>query len=352
MIAELANLVRWEWFKLQRRWMPWILLAVLVLVTQLSILGTWFAFNLSENIVDAFPSDASSRIQALDLDCGDILEGRGPSVSRLQGPGVSQAQAQETLREIEDACRRQRDSRQQLLGGTYSLITPPGSVALAVGAGQSIGFILAAILTSSVIGVEHSWGTVRPLLLRGVRRWHMLASKLAMLALIIAAAFLVIGVLATISGLLLRGFISGADGLVNSYSWGNVAETAAKAWFVTLPAAALVCLVVVATRSSTAGIGFGFVYYILEPIVVAISTGLFDRFQGVRDFLLVYNIGAFMAAGGTSEGGNPVFSIGGGADGAPGEMQSFLVIAAYTLVLGGVAFYLFHRRDIPGASRS
>ena len=108
MIAELANLVRWEWFKLQRRWMPWILLAVLVLVTQLSILGTWFAFNLSENIVDAFPSDASSRIQALDLDCGDVLDGRGPSVSRLQGPGVSQAQAEEMLREMEDACQRQQ----------------------------------------------------------------------------------------------------------------------------------------------------------------------------------------------------------------------------------------------------
>ena len=351
-MVEFANLVRWEWFKLQRRWMPWILLAVLVLVTQLSILGAWFAFNLSGNVANSFSSDAASRLQALDLDCGDILEGRGPSVSRLQGPGVSQAQAEEMLREMEDACRRQRESRQRLLGGTYSLITPPGSVALAVGAGQSIGFILAAILTASVMGVEHSWGTVRPLLVRGVERWQMLASKLAMLALVIAAAFLVTGVLATISGLLLRGFISGAEGLVNNYSWGNVAETTAKAWFTTLPAAALVCLVVVVTRSTTAGIGIGFVYYILEPIVVAISTGFFDRFQGVRDFLLVYNIGAFMAAGGTSEGGNPVFSIGAGAGGAPGEMQSFLVIAAYTLVLGGVAFYLFHRRDIPGATRS
>ena len=332
--------------------MPWILLAVLVLVTQLSILGAWFAFNLSGNVANAFPSDASSRLQALDLDCGDILDGRGPASAGSGTPVSAKPKREEMLREMEDACQKQRDFRQQLLGGTYSLITPPGSVAIAVGAGQSIGFILAAILTSSVMGVEHSWGTVRPLLVRGVRRWHMLASKLAMLALVIAAAFLVIGVLAAISGLLLRGFISGADGLVNNYSWGNVAETAAKAWFTTLPAAALVCLVVVVARSTTAGIGVGFVYYILEPIVVAISTGLFDRFQGVRDFLLVYNIGAFMAAGGTSDGGNPVFAIGAGADSAPGEMQSFLVIAAYTLVLGGLAFYLFHRRDIPGASKS
>ena len=54
-MVELANLVRWEWFKLQRRWMPWILLAVLVLVTQLSILGAWFAFNLSGNFARLLP---------------------------------------------------------------------------------------------------------------------------------------------------------------------------------------------------------------------------------------------------------------------------------------------------------
>ena len=37
---------------------------------------------------------------------------------------------------------------------------------------------------------------------------------------------------------------------------------------------------------------------------------------------------------------------------APGELHAFLVLAAYAPVLGGLAFYLFHRRDIPGASRS
>ena len=33
MIVEVLSLVRWEWFKLRRRWMPWILLAILALVT-------------------------------------------------------------------------------------------------------------------------------------------------------------------------------------------------------------------------------------------------------------------------------------------------------------------------------
>ena len=45
MIVEVLSLVRWEWFKLRRRWMPWILLATLALVTQIAIWGIWFAFN-------------------------------------------------------------------------------------------------------------------------------------------------------------------------------------------------------------------------------------------------------------------------------------------------------------------
>ena len=49
MIVEVLSLVRWEWFKLRRRWMPWILLAILALVTQIAIWGIWFAFNDTKN---------------------------------------------------------------------------------------------------------------------------------------------------------------------------------------------------------------------------------------------------------------------------------------------------------------
>ena len=43
MIAQVLRLTRWEWFKLRKRWMPWILLAVAVAITQLSIWGTFFS---------------------------------------------------------------------------------------------------------------------------------------------------------------------------------------------------------------------------------------------------------------------------------------------------------------------
>ena len=44
MIAPSLFLIRWEWFKLRRRWMPWILLAVILAFTQIPY---WAAFTLA-----------------------------------------------------------------------------------------------------------------------------------------------------------------------------------------------------------------------------------------------------------------------------------------------------------------
>ena len=39
MIAHILRLTGWEWYKLQRRWMPWILLGIMVLFSPGSLLG-------------------------------------------------------------------------------------------------------------------------------------------------------------------------------------------------------------------------------------------------------------------------------------------------------------------------
>ena len=35
MIVHVLRLTRWEWFKLRKRWRPWVLLAIAVALTQL-----------------------------------------------------------------------------------------------------------------------------------------------------------------------------------------------------------------------------------------------------------------------------------------------------------------------------
>ena len=79
MIVEVLSLVRWEWFKLRRRWMHWILLAILALVTQIAIWGIWFAFNDTKNTTDTTYSVTSVSAPPLEIACDDLLEGRGPT---------------------------------------------------------------------------------------------------------------------------------------------------------------------------------------------------------------------------------------------------------------------------------
>ena len=81
MIVEVLSLVRWEWFKLRRRWMPWILLAILALVTQIAIWGDLVRLQLYKNTTDTTYSVTSVSAPPLEIACDDLLEGRGPDLS-------------------------------------------------------------------------------------------------------------------------------------------------------------------------------------------------------------------------------------------------------------------------------
>ncbi len=54
-MAHVMNLTRWEWYKLRRRWMPWIMLGVLLVVSQLFV---WVSYsvNRSEQSGDVYAS--------------------------------------------------------------------------------------------------------------------------------------------------------------------------------------------------------------------------------------------------------------------------------------------------------
>ena len=54
MILHIANLVRWEWFKTQRRWMPWTLLTVRLLLTQMTLWGTYASYPPATSDQTAF----------------------------------------------------------------------------------------------------------------------------------------------------------------------------------------------------------------------------------------------------------------------------------------------------------
>ena len=58
MIVTVLRLTRWEFFKLRRRWMPWILLGIVV-VTQLGLWGNYAGYH-NESIQPLLSSSGTS----------------------------------------------------------------------------------------------------------------------------------------------------------------------------------------------------------------------------------------------------------------------------------------------------
>ncbi len=282
MMAHVMNLTRWEWYKLRRRWLPWIMLALMLVVSQAYVWGS-YAFNRSTQSSDA-----------------------------------------------------------------YSNFTLPGSIPNALGLVHGIGIFLIVILTASVLGTEYRWRTLRSILARGTGRWQYLASKVMLLALLVGAALLVVTALAAVSSLIAAALAGDAPvGSSSEARWIDVPIALGKGWFGLLPYIALTGFFTVLTTSSAAGTAISLVYYYAESIIAAIFLNVFTWFETVASYLLGRNVTAWMTSG---DDGMAVNFIFGGRFGTfPGALHAFLVLMVYILALGGLALWLFRRRDLTGA---
>ncbi|MBI2872633.1 MAG: ABC transporter permease subunit [Chloroflexi bacterium] len=338
MIAHVATLARWEWFKLRRRWMPWILLAVLLLISQLFLWGSFFNYRGQERSGgQVFFGDSATGRRPVTLSCNDLLAGRADIPPEV-APG--------TIEQMRQNCQLMAAQQQEQLREMRASFTLPGSIPRTLSVANGIGLILIAILTASMVGAEYGWGTVRSALVRGTGRWQYLAAKLALAALVAAAALVVVLGVTVVSSLAAQGLAGGETNAEVSGEWTNAAIALGKGWFALLPYVALAGFVAVFTTSSSAGMAVALGYYFGEQIVVLILINLFDWFQTVADYILGRNIAAWMLS--TQAGNVSGVSSGPGirVGEYPSEMHAFLVLAAYMLVLGGVAFWLFLRRDI------
>jgi ABC-type transport system involved in multi-copper enzyme maturation permease subunit len=277
MIGHIMNLVRWEWFKLRRRWMPWIILAVLLVYSQLGVWVNYLSY------------------------------------------------------------RTQPD------GETYASFTLPHSIPSALNAACSdIGIILTLILTASVIGTEYQWGTLRPVLAKGTGRWQYLTSKVLLLWVLAVGTLLIIMAVTTASSLVAGALAGGApEGSSVSARRVDVPIAFGKASFVLLPYMALAAFFTVLTTSWAAGMAISVVYRFAEQIASVVFVEMSKRLDTVVSYMLGRNADAWMIAGDARS-----IDIGETLITFPSGLHAFLVLMVYTLVLGGLAFWIFQRRDV------
>lgn len=340
MIANVANLALWEWFKLQRRWMLWVLLAFALLFAQLAVWGQFFSYNSlrstgGEVTVPGLPwLEQPGRTRR--VACNDLLSG-----DAARQPSDLDPQVVEGLR---TQCRQQAAQLPQRLQGAYQNLTLPGSIPNALGTLQTLGLILIAILTASAIGIDYGSGTLRSVLTRGTGRWPYLAAKVLTLAVLAALGLLIAMASVAISSVIAGSIAGAAPGAatVAAATWSDAGIALWKVWVSILPYLALTVFVTVVGRSSAAGMAIGLGYYFAEFLIVGLLRTFFSWWQNVADYLLVWNISAW--TGGGVSGFSPLGEL------LPDSTHAIVVLGVYTVALTAIAFRLFERRDVPGAT--
>ena len=273
MAMQVALLTRWEWFKLRRRWVPWIVLAFVLAISQLVF---WLAATL-----------------------GNDLSYQSPTENVANGLGIT------------------------------SFFAP----------------FLAVILAATAMGSEYGWGTLRPVLGKGVGRWQLLTSKVALVILFTAALLIGLSITVMISGFIAEAILT-PDPQVEGYgsiSWLDLLALYGRMVYSFLPYIALALLMVVLTASNGVGTGLSMGYYIAETMILVPILGIFDWSDWLFAFLLGPCVSAWVRLDPSQEANIATFG------GISGMAHGAIMVTAYIAVLGAAALAIFMRRDIAGA---
>lgn len=344
MIAHVARLTLGEWYKVRRRWLPWILLGVVVLITQALLWGFYIGYHVSEDafgsLLDAYEYNGSAG--RIEVTCGDLVGGRvEEKLAPLSGDELERVSAE--VEEWNATCVDYVSPEE-----SRAIFTLPSSINLNEG---MLPFIVipVMVLAASVVGLEYGLGTLRAALTRGVGRWQFLTGKLVMLILVCIGGLAVMSVLTGISSIA-AGIIPPAEegSLLSTEAegWRDAGVQAAKMVYALVPYVALAAFLAVVTRSTAQGISLSLGYYIIELVLVPLLGNIADWLENAMGVaLLGQNAAEWMRTGDALQAQEAL----GAAVEQPDHLRAFLVILGYTAALGAGALWVFLREDVAGA---
>ena len=352
MIVPVLRLTRWEWFKLRKRWMPWILVFVAVAIAQATLWGMFYSYNDRPSVEEQTtfylpgPVDSAGNSTAIPVSCIDIWEGTADAKVEQSDEKLREdaLKTVEFLREV--VCQDQIEEEARFRDNTRQSFVLPNSLSNGLAVAHSIGAVLIMILAASVLGTEYGWGTLRATLARGVNRWQFLGSKALSLLLMGAMGLIIVALTVAVSSLIAASLLVDDGGLTDSGEWSTAAVMFGKAVYGLMPYAVLALFLSVLTSSSSMGIAFSLAYFFVESILVQILDELFEWFGNVTDFLLGPSVTSWMTETGIrTTGQGSMFPV----SHPSSQLHAFLVITAYIIIIGVAAFWLFQRKDIAGA---
>ena len=159
MIAQVVRLARWEWFKLRKRWIPWILLVIAVALCQVFLWSMFYSYNdrLSVEEQTTFhlpgPPDSAGNPTFIPVSCVDIWEGTADAKVEQS----DQAYREDVLRIVElflgeEVCQEHLEDEARFRDNTRQTFVLPNSLSNGLTVAHTIGVILIMILGASTVG--------------------------------------------------------------------------------------------------------------------------------------------------------------------------------------------------------
>ena len=354
MIVHVLRLTRWEWFKLRKRWMPWILLGIAVVVAQSFLWSSYISYETTdlrgrysllgtgERDIDPNQEGMTSSIQVAAED-PVLFECEGVRKGEL--PPAVQSMSEEDQAQVFAICAGEVEQERLFREKSRKSFILPNSLVRSLGFAHTIGAMLVLILASLAIGVEYSWGTLRGVLTKGIRRWQFLEAKTLLLVLTVAVGLLILSLTVVVSSLVAALMTQHeGGGLADSGEWRTAAVMFGKMVYALTPYVILALFLSVLTASPSIGVALSLAYHLAE---IFLMNTLLESFGSVSGFLLGPSVIGWMA-----EPGAPIWAVDNlpvPLSDLPSNLHASLVILGYVVVFSATAFWLFQRKDVAGA---
>ena len=230
--------------------------------------------------------------------------------------------------------------------------TLPWALPALLDAGQYWGSLIVGIFIASAVATEYNWGTVRQAVSRGQSRNQWLTVKLAGLALfsaVLLLAALAFGVVSMFWTSSLAGFDITLDPRGPAeLSVAEIPIMLLRAGYGILPYALLAFAITVIGRSTALGATGIILFVIIESSMIGIFGALGGTWAELRNFTIGHNAASLLAANRIDDGQylSLAFRESPEAADLPDPWVAFFLLTVWCVALLAMTYYVFNRRDL------
>jgi ABC-type transport system involved in multi-copper enzyme maturation permease subunit len=213
---------------------------------------------------------------------------------------------------------------------------------------SSFGTVLAVILAAGAVGSEYSWGTMRLIATASPGRLRLVTAKLFVVFVIVAVGALVAVVVGLAYSSIITIIDGGADFDFVTVTWArDQMASYGRTLFVMAPYITMAFAVALIGRSTLAGVGAGIGFALVEQVVSSLMRLAASPWSDIPDWLIGSNVEVVLLENDLPEVarfGPPEEEL--GRDGANALGRASIILAAYSLAFTALAFLTYRRRDI------